>query len=226
MMMQLGDSTGVLRTNEKRLLVGGRSVCTVTIRQPRDIVEGAIVRHLLDQVLTAEVIEQITARVAELAQQEQGQEAVPVAKLQQELDRLRQEQKRLVKHMAALDDTGGELAAQHAARSARIRDLENALAAAKSVPTTVELIKGQVSATIDRLRQGLVGAPDDLRAALRALFNRLIFEADGNHWAVSGTPRIEMPETSAACATPAGHSRSGTGASLRNHGGGSCPFDS
>jgi hypothetical protein len=25
MMMQLGDSTGVLRTNEKRLLVGGRS---------------------------------------------------------------------------------------------------------------------------------------------------------------------------------------------------------
>jgi site-specific DNA recombinase len=34
----------------------GETVCTVSIRQPRDVVEGAIVRHLLDHVLTPEVV--------------------------------------------------------------------------------------------------------------------------------------------------------------------------
>jgi site-specific DNA recombinase len=180
----------------------GETVCTVSIRQPRDVVEGAIVRHLLDQVLTPELIEKITSRVVELAQQEG--DAVPAANVEEELARLRAEQKRLVRLLATLDDTG-ELEAEHSARTAKIRALEQTLAAAKAVPVAIETVKGEIAAALERLREGLVGAPDELGQTLRSLFQRLTFEPEGPHWAISGSPRIELPAgASLTVATPAG----------------------
>jgi len=45
----------------------GDVVCAVTVRQPREAVEGAVVGHLLTNVLTPDVMADITARVVELA---------------------------------------------------------------------------------------------------------------------------------------------------------------
>jgi hypothetical protein len=184
----------------------GEQVCNVNIRQPRDVVEGSIVRQLLDHVLTPEIIERITARVVELAQADRGNDAVPVAQLEEELATLRTEQKRLIKLLARIDDA--EIEAELSRRTTKIRSLEGAIAAAKAAPVAAQLalgtLAGEIAATFERLREGLVGAPDDMRLALRSLFARLSFEPDGNHWLVAGSPRIELPTTSPAFATPAG----------------------
>jgi hypothetical protein len=100
------------------------------------------------------------------------------------------------------------LRAELARRTTKLRSLESALAAAKAAPMTAQLalgaMAGEIAATFERLREGLVGAPHDMRQAMRALFARLSFEPDGNHWAVAGSPRIELPATSPAFATPEG----------------------
>ena len=60
--------------------------------------------------------------------------------------------------------------------------------------TAVDLLKEEVAATFERLREGLVGASDELRQTLRSMFARLYFEPEGNHWAIPGRPRAELPD--------------------------------
>ena len=45
----------------------GDAVCTVKMREPRDVVEETVFRHLLDNVLTADAMAAISTRVVELA---------------------------------------------------------------------------------------------------------------------------------------------------------------
>jgi hypothetical protein len=82
----------------------GETVCNVNFRQSREVVEGTIVRHRLEHVLTPEIIERITARVVELAQADRGDDAVPVAQLEEELATQRTEQRRRIKLLARIDD--------------------------------------------------------------------------------------------------------------------------
>jgi len=174
----------------------GPTVCDVSVRQPRAIVESAVIGHLLDNVLSREVMEAITARVVELAQAERSKAAVPADDLDAELRRLRAEQKRCARLLATLDDAG-ELAAEYSARTKRIRAIESDIAAAKAAPAAAELavqsLADEVTETFRRLRRGLIGAPSEARKALCALFSRLNFEADGTRWAITGVPRLELP---------------------------------
>ncbi len=186
----------------------GETVCNVSIRQPRDVVERAIVAYLLDNVLTPQILEQITARVVELAQQDCRRDAVPVERLEEELSKLRKEQKRYAAAVAEASDVP-DLLAELRKRQERIRSLEATIATARAAPgaarIALDTLAGEIAGAFERLRQGLVGSPDEARQALRALFPRgLYFEPEGNHWAVTGAPRIEMPVTSPAFATPAG----------------------
>jgi hypothetical protein len=126
--------------------------------------------------------------------------AVTVGQLEAELATLRTEQRRCAKLMAKLDDAP-ELAAEYKTRTEQIRHLERDIASAKAAPQAVELaaqaIAVEVAAAFERLREGLSGAPEAARDAVRALFPRGLRaepDASGTAWVISGTPRI--PEMS------------------------------
>jgi hypothetical protein len=180
----------------------GATVCTIGIHQPRTVVETAVIKHLLDHVLTTQVMEKIVARVVELARTDSNDGPVSVEQLEGDLATLRAEQKRCARLLAKLEDAG-ELEAEYSARTTKIRALEASIAAAKAAPATARLtldtLGGEIAATFDRLRHGLVGAPEDARAALRSLFSRLSFEKDGPKWKIAGTPQLEMPATPSIC---------------------------
>jgi DNA invertase Pin-like site-specific DNA recombinase len=191
----------------------GSEVCAVTNMQPRDVVEGAVIRQLLDEVLAPEVVQEITARVVELARAERDQpgEADTVATMESELEGLRAEQKRCARLLARLDDAG-ELEAEYNARTAKIRSLEADLAAARAAPVAAALaldaLAGEVAEVFATLRAGLVAAPEEARAALRALFPRgLRFEPSGSGWEITGRPEIR-PTGVLPLVTPLGHAGS------------------
>lgn len=180
-----------------------RGTCDVTIRQPKSIVERAVLSHLLENVLTPEVMSDITARVVELAQQERGDDAVPVERLEKELEQVRKEQRKYAAAVAKAPDVTTLLDELRRGQE-RITSLERAIAAAKAAPVaaqmTLDTIAREIAATFDRLRHGLVGALEEARAALRTLFpGGLYFEPEGTRWAISGAPRIETPETPRNC---------------------------
>jgi len=172
----------------------------VKLREPRHVVEGAVFRHLLENVLTPDIIADITARVVELAREEASAPAgeVSVESLEAELATLRGEQKRVARLLAKLDDAP-ELEQEYQTRTGQIRQLETDIAAAKAAPRAVELaveaIASHVGLTFERLRKGLVGAPEAAREALRALFPRgLRFapDASGRGWNVTGAPVVDL----------------------------------
>lgn len=120
--------------------------------------------------------------MVELAQQERGEGTVSVEELEKELAKLRAEQKRLARAVA-LSDGIAELVDEPKKRNERIRQVEGDLRAAQAAPVaakaTAASIACEVTATFERLRHGIVGAPEEARAALRALFPRgLYFEPE------------------------------------------------
>jgi hypothetical protein len=131
-----------------------------------------------------------------------------------ELERLRKEQKRYAAAVAKAPDVP-ELLSEMSRRQERIRSPEEAIATAAVAPRAAREELGnlinEISATFGRLRKGLIGAPDEARQALRALFpGGLYFAAVDNHWTVTGAPRFKLKEespaygASPAFATPAG----------------------
>jgi len=108
--------------------------------------------------------------------------------------------------MIELEDTG-ELKAEHAKRTNEIRSLEAAIAAAQAAPVTIEAtaeaIARRIDAAFDRLRGGIIGAPDQARQAFRSIFpDELVFEPDGTRWTLRGRPRLEAPLSDSTIATP------------------------
>lgn len=189
----------------------GATVCAVAIREPRELVERAVFGHLLGNVLTPDVVADITARVVQLAREDDDADtggAGKVEQLEAELATLRAEQKRCAKLLARLDDAP-EVEAEYKARQDQVRRLEADLVAAKAAPRAAELaahvMASHVAGVIERLREGLSAAPEAARAALRALFPRGLHFAphpNGKGWEVSGTPSLSFGLP--AIATPAG----------------------
>jgi site-specific DNA recombinase len=179
----------------------GNEVCPVAIRQDRSEVEGALVNYLLEHVLTTELMEQITTRVVELSREESERtgERVPVEQLEAALGEERKGYRNLLRVLATLDSSDSVLDAEVRQRSERIRGLEADLSAARAVPiamqATTDTIAREIAAVFDRLRHGVVGAPEEARRAMRALFRRgLLFSPDetGKTWVISGTPELDL----------------------------------
>lgn len=179
----------------------GGAKCDVRTVEPKTAVEGAVYRHLLENVLSPAVMEQITARVVQLMQEERGERAVPVEQLERDLAKLEAQQRRYAALVAEAPDVDA-LLEQLRSRQERITNLKAAIAAARTAPRAAQLgaaaIAREVSATFERLRHGIVGAPEEARAALRALFpGGLYFKPAGKRggWVITGAPRIEAPVT-------------------------------
>jgi hypothetical protein len=175
--------------------------------------------YLLEHVLTPSVVASITARVVEIAREEADGErrgAVSVEALEAELANLRAEQKRCAKLLARLDDAP-EVEAEYKARTAQVRQLEAAIAAAKAAPVAAglaaESMAAQVAGAFDRLRDGLSGAPDAARDAIRALFPtglRFAPGAGGKGWDISGAPVVELGAGAIGAAETIGSDPTGT----------------
>jgi site-specific DNA recombinase len=137
-----GGAIGVMntRTGEGRVRAyacsfhhkRGNAVCPVTLYQPIDEVNGALVDFLKASVLTESVVARV---IAEVKAQVEGELSAPAdtGAAEQELAKLRTEQKRYAAMVAQAPDIP-ELLVEMRKRQNRIRDLEAELGAANRLP--------------------------------------------------------------------------------------------
>jgi site-specific DNA recombinase len=178
----------------------GSAVCPVTIHQPMDEVDGALVDYLRRTVLTPAVLEGVVTEIrAEVARQVSAgaTDAVP---LRDELNRLRSEQKNLARAVATAGDDIPELVAELRLRNERIRRLEADLAAAKRTPSMVAdvLAKAEEAARekLAELGHALGSDMAGTREVFQALFPEgLTFRPAENLsrrvWAISGKASLD-----------------------------------
>ncbi len=177
----------------------GEAVCPVTICQPVDEVEGALVRYMCATVLTEEVVDRIVADVTAEIERAVAAPSESTA-LETELVQLRVEQKKYAAALAAAPDVS-ELVAELQRRSTRIKQIEADLAVAGRLPQVRRefLAQAQTSARqkLASLRQALATDRAGTREAIQALFppGSLSFRptvADGRKvWAIHGTAHLE-----------------------------------
>jgi hypothetical protein len=164
-----GGAIGVMntRTGEGRVRAyacsfhhkRGNAVCPVTLYQPIDEVNGALVDFLKASVLTETVVARV---IAEVKAQVEGELSAPAdtGAAEQELAKLRTEQKRYAAMVAQAPDIP-ELLVEMRKRQNRIRDLEAELAAANRLPE----MKRDLLAKVERSAREKLAA---LREALGA----------------------------------------------------------
>ncbi len=149
----------------------GASVCPVTIYQPIEEVEGALVAYVADHVLTPTVIEGMTGEIRAAIEAQLPKRATDVSELERELRNVKAEQKRLTQAVALADDVP-ELVTELRQRATRARALEVQIATAKRAPAEMRALVDQAEATV-RGRLADVRAALIDRADLRAVFLRL-----------------------------------------------------
>jgi hypothetical protein len=171
----------------------------VTICQPADEVEGALVEDMCATVLTDEIVERIVADVAAEIERAVAAPSESTA-LEAELAQLRSEQRKYAAALAAAPDVS-ELVAELQRRSARIRQIEAELAVAGRLPQMRRDLLAQAQASarqkLASLRQALAADRAGTREAFQALFppGSLRFRpavADGRKvWAIHETAHLE-----------------------------------
>jgi Recombinase zinc beta ribbon domain len=146
----------------------GASVCPVTIHQPMDEIEGAIIDHLQAHVLTDAVLEVVIAEMREQMERELKRNDDEIEALEAELRVARTEQKRVAKTVALADDIP-ELVTELRQRLARIQQLEAQLAAARRTPDEVANLIDLVAERA-RIRLAAARARLNARSDIRELF--------------------------------------------------------
>jgi site-specific DNA recombinase len=177
----------------------GQAVCPVTVCQPADEVEGALVEYMCATVLTEEIVERVVADVTAEIERAIAAPSESTA-LEVELAQLRSEQKKYAAALAAAPDVC-ELVAELQRRSTRIRQIEAELAVAGRLPQMRHDIIDQAQASarqkLASLREALAADRAGTREAFQALFppGSLRFRptvADGRKvWAIHGTAHLE-----------------------------------
>jgi site-specific DNA recombinase len=150
----------------------GSSVCPVTVHQPMEEVESALIEHLQEHVLNDSVLQIVLGEIRnEIAAQIPKREA-DVAALEEELATARSEQKRLARAVAMADDVS-ELVSELKKRSTLIAHLEAQIIAAKRTPdelaNLITTIESNARARLADLRIALADRRD-LREVFLALF--------------------------------------------------------
>ena len=150
----------------------GPRACAVSVRQPMEDVENALVTYLERHVLTVEVIDQYASAIREAIEA-----TIPSRNtdaLEAELRQVKAEQKKLTKAVALADDVP-ELVTELRERATRARNLEVRIAAIRRAPDELRGIVDRAEATV-RERLGDVRTALIDRADLRAIFLRLFPE--------------------------------------------------
>lgn len=151
----------------------GSSVCNVTVHQPMEEVESALIDYLQAHVLNDGVLQLVLGEIRnEIAAQLPKREADVVALEEEELATARSEQKRLARAVAMADDVS-ELVSELKKRSTLIAHLEAQIIAAKRTPdelaNLVTTIESNACVRLADLRTALADRRD-LREVFLALF--------------------------------------------------------
>ncbi len=136
----------------------GAEVCAVTVNQPMDEVNEALIDILQREVLTEPVLAKVLAEIREQVEAELEEREVDIAALQVELAETRVERRKLAKAVTLADDIP-ELVSELKLRSATIQRLEQHIEDARRTPAEIAARMDEVEA---HCRQQLA----DLRAAL------------------------------------------------------------
>lgn len=150
----------------------GSTVCPVTVYQRMEVVEGALVDYLAENILTERVLDDVLAEIRDQIAALTPKRDAEIADLEDELRNVRAEQKRLAKAVALADDVP-ELVTELRQRSARIQHLEAQILCAKRTPkelvALVKQIEANARAKLADLRSALANQ-SDRREAFLALF--------------------------------------------------------
>jgi site-specific DNA recombinase len=167
----------------------GGAVCPVTVLQPMDEVEAALVEAIEREILSGPVLETVFGEIRQEIDKQLGWRQVDAAPLEAELAVVSAEQRRLAKAVALADDVP-ELVAELKQRSARIQYLKAQIEAARRTPDDVVMLINKVEANCrDQVRNLhlALSDPGDLRMVLLALFpDGLVFTPE---WINEEVPR-------------------------------------
>ena len=177
----------------------GNSVCDVKVRQSVEFVERRLVAWVADNVLTDSVIAQIMERVTAKLTTRLSATKVDTDVLEQELSRMRSEQRNLATAVATGGDAIPELVGELRKRNDRIRQLENDLAAAKRSPEIAAQMLAEAEACIReevyRVRDTLLERREDVRQVLQTIFPdgflfKQVEKGNRRFWSVTARPEL------------------------------------
>ncbi len=164
---------------------------------PKSEVDRGLLEHLRDHALTPEVIDTILREIRREVEERLALREVDTSSVQNELRQMKTEQRNLARAVAMGTEIP-ELLAEMNERSARIRQLDAELIAAKRTPEAVSELMADVErsarAKLEALSDTLTYERDTLRELFVALFPEgLVFtptpRKNGKRrvWAVSGS---------------------------------------
>jgi DNA invertase Pin-like site-specific DNA recombinase len=152
----------------------GPRACAVSIRQPMEDIEQALITYLERNVLSVEVIDEYAGEIREAIEAQIPQRAADVSELEAELRAVKAEQKKLTKAVAIADDVP-ELVTELRERATRARSLEVRIAAIRRAPEELRGIVDKAEAAV-RQQLGDIRAQLLDRSDLRSVFLRLFPE--------------------------------------------------
>ncbi len=210
-----GGSIGVANGRHRRRAVKsyvcvyhhkrGPAVYPVTVYQPMEDVERALVAYVDQHVLTPDVIATMATEIRAAIEAQLPSREADVSELEQELRNVKAEQRRLTKAVALADDVP-ELVSELRVRGARARALEAQIDTVRRAPAELRALVDQAETTV-RERLGNMRAAllegSDLRAVFLRLFpNGINFHpariGDRQVWRLQGAAaigRVALNET-------------------------------
>jgi site-specific DNA recombinase len=188
---ECGGAIGCARTKRRGQVVKsyacmrhkerGAEACSVTVNQPLEEVEGALVDFIQKEFLSGAVLENVLVEIRREVEAQMPKRDVDIAALEAELAEARAEQRKLARAVALADDIP-ELVSELRQRSARIQHLEVQGAAARQTPEEIAALIANVEATCRARLKDLRAAlsdPGDLRDVFLAFFpDGLVFTAE------------------------------------------------
>ena len=204
-----GGSIGVTHTKRNQEIIHayactwhrnrGNAVCPVSVAQPVAVVEQAMAGYVQSIVLSSEVLQQLMVEIRREIREQAAAASHDTAPLEDELRRLRAEQKKLAEAVAASAGEIPELVDAMRTRRERIAKLEADLAVAGRTPAMTDEIIAKVEALtrgkLERLHEALAGDSAGAREVYRELFPEgLSFtpvEGRPQRWRISGRARLE-----------------------------------
>ncbi len=130
----------------------GPEACPVTVSQPMDEVEDALIDFIQHNILTGAVLDNVLAEIRREIETQLPKREQDIATLEAELAQARTEQRRLARAVALADDVP-ELASELARRSARIQHEKAQIAASRKTPEEMSSLMATVETNCrERLR--------------------------------------------------------------------------
>lgn len=159
----------------------GPAVCSVTIYQPMEEIERALVTYVDRYVLTPDVIESMAKEIRLAIQAQLPKRNADATELERELREVKAEQRRLTQAVAIAADVP-ELIAELRQRAVRVRSLENQIATLRRAPAELRALMDQAEATVrERLtsvRSTLLSGGDLRDVFVRLFPDGLVFHPD------------------------------------------------